>query len=101
MGLHSSTDNAYTIELSKPENGSYGFRLQNGYRHHKNGIFVSKIADKRAQKFLGGFLSVGDEVMEINSTSVQDQNCKTVNKLVRNSEKLLLTILPYSARKDK
>ena len=98
MGPHLKTQHAYTLELCRPESGSYGFHLQNGYRQFKKGVFVSKISDKKAKKFLGGFIHVGDEVLEINSTNVQEQNYSTVYKLLTSSEKLSLTLLPYSAR---
>ena len=99
VGLHATNEAAYVVEINRLASGSFGFSVtQKGYSQYKKGIFISKIADKRKAKFFAGLIHVGDELVEINSTSVQDQNLASVNKLINNSEKLLITILPYSSR---
>ena len=101
VGLHATNEAAYVVEINRSTGGSFGFSVtQKGYSQYEKGIFISKIADKRKAKFFAGLIHVGDELVEINSTCVQDQNLASVNKLINNSEKLLITILPYSSRKN-
>lgn len=97
---HPSMEGAYIIELCKHDKGSFGFNIRKGYEKRKDGIFVCKIVDKKAEKFLSGLLHVGDEILEINGTNINEKSLAHVQKLIRNSDKLQLTILPYSKGKE-
>ncbi len=95
---HPSIETAYIIELCKPDKGSFGFNIRKGHGKRKDGMFVCKIVDKKAEKFLAGTLHVGDEILEINSTNVRAQNLAFVQKLIKNTNKLELVVLPYSTQ---
>ncbi|XP_028407697.1 uncharacterized protein LOC114530289 [Dendronephthya gigantea] len=95
---HTCVETAYIIELNKPEEGTFGFDISKGNEKHEDGVFVRKITDKKTEKFLGGLLNVGDEILEINNTSVRGESLTFVQKLMQNAEKIQLAILPCSTR---
>ena len=97
---HSSTEAAYIIELCKEDKGTFGFNIRKGYEKRKDGIFVCKIVDKKTEKFLSGLLHVGDEILEVNGSSINEKSLAHIQKLIKNVDKLQLTILPYSAGKE-
>ena len=97
---HPSTEGAHIIELCKHGEGTFGFNIRKGHEKRRDGIFVSKIVDKKAEKFLPGLLHVGDEILEINGASINDKSLAHAQKLIRNADKLHLTILPHSGRKQ-
>ena len=97
---HSSTEAAYVIELCKQDKGTFGFNIRKGYEKRKDGIFVCKIVDKKTEKFLSGLLHVGDEILEVNGSNINEKSLAYIQKLIKNVDKLQLTILPYSAGKE-
>jgi hypothetical protein len=100
VGCHSSIDTAYIIELRRSDKVTFGFNIRKGYEERDDGMFVCKIVDKKAEKFLGGLLHVGDEILEINGTDVREKSLAFVQKLIKNAEKLELVILPFSSSKE-
>lgn len=95
---HENNETAYIIELCRNDSGSFGFNISKGYEQRKDGIFVRKIEDKMAGKFLVGLLHVGDEILEVNSTNVTEKSLEFVQKLIKNADKLELAILPFTSR---
>lgn len=95
---HAVIETAYIIELNKPKKGTFGFDICKGNKEREDGMFVCKIADKKTEKFLGGLLHVGDEILEINDTSVRHESLAFAQRLMQNAEKLQLAILPCTTR---
>ncbi|EDO43380.1 predicted protein [Nematostella vectensis] len=91
---------AYEIELQKPDNGLFGFFIQKGYKQFNKGIFISRIMDSSSAKFLAGLLNPGDEVLEINGQSTKTKTTAEVHNIMASSDRLLLTVMPYTGRKD-
>lgn len=99
IGQHPDIINAFIIELHKLENKTFGFNIRKGYEDHKNGVFVSKIVDKKAEKFLCGLINVGDEILEIDRTAIREESFSLVKSQLSDANKLVLTILSHSSRK--
>ena len=98
---HPSIDTAYTIEVHRPaDEQTFGFNLRKGLDENKEGIFVSEIGNKKTEKFLGGLLHVGDEVLEINNTNVRKKSLAFVQELIKDADKIELAILPSSTLKE-
>ena len=91
-------DSLYQIELHRPSNGPYGFYIQRGFHQYKQGIFVGKLADSNARKFLAGMLQEGDEIVRINNHLLKPLSMKDIFNLMETADHLLLTILPFSRR---
>ena len=100
ISFHPTVEAAYVVEIRRPASGALGFLIQKGYHQHRNGIFICRMTDKKIEKFFGGLIHIGDEILEINNTNIQEKSVEFVNKLIKSSDKLHMTILPYLVQKN-
>lgn len=91
---------AYVLELHRSSGGLFGFFIQKGYQQYKKGVFVSRIMDCASSKFMAGLLNPGDEILDINGESTASKSMSEVHNILANSDKLVLTVLPFLGRKD-
>ena len=49
---------------------------------------------------MAGLLNPGDEILEINGESTASKTMSEVHNILANSNKLVLTVLPFLGRKD-
>ncbi|XP_077997744.1 synaptojanin-2-binding protein-like [Glandiceps talaboti] len=92
---------AIEIELERGETG-LGFNIRGGidqpYIHHDKGIFVTKIRDDGAAA-KDGRINVGDKILSINDTSVEDvQHDDAVALFVRAGDSVKLLVQPGAER---
>lgn len=100
VAMREDLGGAYVLELQRSPGGLFGFFIQKGYKQYKGGVFVSRIMDCSASKFMAGLLNPGDEILEINGESTISQTMSEVHNVLANSDKLFLTVLPILGRKD-
>ena len=80
--------------------GCFGFFHSEGFfQQYKKGVFVSRIMDCSSSKFMAGLLNPGDEILEINGESTASKTMSEVHNILANSNKLVLTVLPFLGRK--
>lgn len=93
-------DGTQVIELSKPKDGPFGFYIARGSAKYNHGIFVSRLSDSLPPHFFAGLLNVGDEIFEINGTSMKNISLEETYDLMAKQNQLLLKIMPFMARRD-
>lgn len=100
IAMREDLGGAYVLELQRSPGGLFGFFIQKGFKQYKKGVFVSRIMDCSASKFMAGLLNPGDEILEINGESTVSKTMSEVHNILANSDKLILTVLPVLGRKD-
>ena len=100
IAMREDLGGAYVLELQRSPGGLFGFFIQKGYNQYRRGVFVSRIMDSAASKFMAGLLNPGDEILEINGESTVNKTMSDVHNILANSDKLVLTVLPILGRKD-
>lgn len=100
IAMREDLGGAYVLELQRSPGGLFGFFIQKGYQQYRGGVFVSRIMDCSASKFMAGLLNPGDEILEINGESTSNKTMSEVHNILANSDKLILTVLPMLGRKD-
>jgi len=100
LSLREDLGMAYEIELQRPKDGLFGFFIQKGYKECRKGVFISRIMDSASAKFIAGLLNPGDELLELNGESTMAKSVAEVQNIMAQSDKLLLTVMPYVGRKD-
>lgn len=100
IAMREDLGGAYVLELQRSPGGLFGFFIQKGFKQYKKGVFVSRIMDCSAAKFMAGLLNPGDEILEINGESTSSKAMSEVHNILANSDKLVLTVLPILGRKD-
>ena len=61
---------------------------------------MSRLSDGLPQKFFSGLLSVGDEILEINSAVVTGMELDLVYDLIADQEKLVVKLMPFAAKAE-
>ncbi|XP_068095810.1 uncharacterized protein KIAA1614 homolog [Hyperolius riggenbachi] len=64
------SDGTRRLELQRPENGTFGFKISSGDGRPDSGIYVQEMSDANTAKLYSGLLRVGDEILEVNGTKV-------------------------------
>lgn len=100
IAMREDLGSAYVLELHRSSGGLFGFFIQKGYQQYKKGVFVSRIMDCASSKFMAGLLNPGDEILDINGESTASKTMSEVHNILANSDKLVLTVLPFLGRKD-
>lgn len=100
IAMREDLGSAYVLELQRSPGGLFGFFIQKGFQLYKKGVFVSRIMDCSSSKFMAGLLNPGDEILEINGESTASKTMSEVHNILANSNKLVLTVLPFLGRKD-
>lgn len=100
IAMREDLGSAYVLELQRSPGGLFGFFIQKGFQQYKKGVFVSRIMDCASSKFMAGLLNPGDEILEINGESTTSKTMSEVHNILANSDKLVLTVLPFIGRKD-
>ena len=100
IAMREDLGGAYVLELQRSPGGLFGFFIQKGYNQYRRGVFISRIMDSAASKFMAGLLNPGDEILEINGESTLNKTMSDVHNILANSDKLVLTVLPILGRKD-
>ncbi|KAM7409798.1 hypothetical protein PAMA_001339 [Pampus argenteus] len=72
--LHVRPDGTFLLELSRPQNQTYGFMISRGSR----GVYVEDMVDSSTEKLYAGLLAVGDEILEVNGEKVA---CLTLDQV--------------------
>ncbi|KAM9324751.1 uncharacterized protein KIAA1614 homolog [Gastrophryne carolinensis] len=63
-------DGTRLLELQRPDNGTFGFRISSVNGRPDSGIYVQEMSDANTAKLYSGLLRVGDEILEVNGTKV-------------------------------
>lgn len=100
IAMREDLGSAYVLELQRSPGGLFGFFIQKGYQQYKKGVFVSRLMDCASSKFMAGLLNPGDEILDINGESTASKTMSEVHNILANSDKLVLTVLPFLGRKD-
>lgn len=100
IAMREDLGSAYVLELQRSPGGLFGFFIQKGFQQYKKGVFVSRIMDCSSSKFMAGLLNPGDEILEINGETTASKTMSEVHNILANSDKLVLTVLPFLGRKD-
>lgn len=86
-------DGTRLLELQRPENGTFGFRISAGNGRPDSGIYVQEMSDPDTAKLYSGLLRVGDEVLEVNGTKVSILGQTRLTELMNREPVLSLRVL--------
>ncbi|XP_074078278.1 uncharacterized protein KIAA1614 homolog [Macrotis lagotis] len=86
-------DGTSQLELKRPPDGSFGFRVSSGNGRPDSGFYVQEIADANTAKLYSGLLGAGDEILEVNGAKVTGLGLALVNELLAQSESLSIRVL--------
>ncbi|XP_040216176.1 uncharacterized protein KIAA1614 homolog isoform X2 [Rana temporaria] len=86
-------DGTRLLELQRPENGTFGFRISAGNGRPDSGIYVQEMSDPDTAKLYSGLLRVGDEVLEVNGTKVSILGKTRLTELMNREPVLSLRVL--------
>ncbi|XP_006816485.1 uncharacterized protein LOC102801825 [Saccoglossus kowalevskii] len=98
--LKSNVDGTLIIELVKPPSGPFGFYIARGNEKFGRGIFISRMSDGYPEKMFAGLMGIGDEILEINGTSLVKKTLDDVYDAMADRDRLVLKIMPLLSRKD-
>ncbi|XP_023930451.1 serine/arginine repetitive matrix protein 2 [Lingula anatina] len=98
--LSVNSNGSQVIELIKPPHGPFGFYIARGNAKFKHGIFISRLSDGYPEKFFAGLLSVGDEILEVDTKPTKDLTLDDLYDFMATKKKLVLKTLPLLARTD-
>uniref|UniRef100_K7FQY6 KIAA1614 n=1 Tax=Pelodiscus sinensis TaxID=13735 RepID=K7FQY6_PELSI len=86
-------DGTSQLELQRPPQGTFGFRVSSGNGRPDTGIYVQEMADASTAKLYAGLLGVGDEILEVNGAKVTRLGLAHLNELLSRADALSLRVL--------
>ncbi|XP_060089056.1 uncharacterized protein KIAA1614 homolog [Heteronotia binoei] len=86
-------DGTSQLELLRPPQGTFGFRVSSGNRRPDTGIYVQEMADASTAKLYAGLLGVGDEILELNGAKVAGLGLAHINEQLLRADTLSVRVL--------
>ncbi|XP_073212681.1 uncharacterized protein KIAA1614 homolog isoform X1 [Lepidochelys kempii] len=86
-------DGTSQLELQRPPQGTFGFRVSSGNGRPDTGIYVQEMADASTAKLYAGLLGVGDEILEVNGAKVTRLGLAHINELLLRANTLSIRVL--------
>ncbi|XP_042271814.1 uncharacterized protein LOC121900014 isoform X2 [Thunnus maccoyii] len=89
--LHVRPDGTFLLELSRPQNQTYGFMISRGSK----GVYVEDMVDSSIEKLYAGLLAVGDEILEVNGEKVACLTLDQVTHLLTHNSSTTVRVLRH------
>ncbi|XP_044217625.1 uncharacterized protein KIAA1614-like [Thunnus albacares] len=89
--LHVRPDGTFLLELSRPQNQTYGFMISRGSK----GVYVEDMVDSSIEKLYAGLLAVGDEILEVNGEKVACLTLDQVTHLLTHNSSTTIRVLRH------
>ncbi|EMP34480.1 hypothetical protein UY3_08309 [Chelonia mydas] len=86
-------DGTSQLELQRPPQGTFGFRVSSGNGRPDTGIYIQEMADASTAKLYAGLLGVGDEILEVNGAKVTRLGLAHINELLLRANTLSIRVL--------
>ncbi|KAM8805405.1 uncharacterized protein KIAA1614 homolog [Eudromia elegans] len=86
-------DGTSQLELRRPPDGTFGFRLASGHGRPDTGVYVQEMADAGTAKLYAGLLAVGDEILQVNGAAVSGLAPAQLQGLLLHADTLSLRVL--------
>ncbi|XP_065266230.1 LOW QUALITY PROTEIN: uncharacterized protein KIAA1614 homolog [Emys orbicularis] len=86
-------DGTSQLELQRPPQGTFGFRVSSGNGRPDTGIYVQEMADTSTAKLYAGLLGVGDEILEVNGAKVTGLGLAHISELLLWADTLSIRVL--------
>ncbi|XP_068808644.1 uncharacterized protein KIAA1614 homolog [Struthio camelus] len=86
-------DGTSQLELQRPPDGAFGFRLASGHGRPDTGVYVQEMADAGTAKLYAGLLGVGDEILQVNGAAVSGLGLAHIRELLLRADTLSLRVL--------
>ncbi|XP_077188341.1 uncharacterized protein KIAA1614 homolog [Paroedura picta] len=86
-------DGTSQLELQRPPQGTFGFRVSSGNGRPDTGIYVQEMADASTAKLYAGLLGVGDEILELNGAKVAGLGLAHINEQLLWADTLSVRVL--------
>ncbi|XP_030427848.1 uncharacterized protein KIAA1614 homolog isoform X2 [Gopherus evgoodei] len=86
-------DGTSQLELQRPPQGTFGFRVSSGNGRPDTGIYVQEMADTSTTKLYAGLLGVGDEILEVNGAKVTRLGLAHISELLLCADTLSIRVL--------
>ncbi|KAL8177460.1 UNVERIFIED_CONTAM: hypothetical protein K2H54_007171 [Gekko kuhli] len=86
-------DGTSQLELQRPPQGNFGFRVSSGNGRPDTGIYVQGMADASTAKLYAGLLGVGDEILELNGAKVAGLGLAHINEQLLWADTLSVRVL--------
>ncbi|XP_062437675.1 uncharacterized protein KIAA1614 homolog [Rhea pennata] len=86
-------DGTSQLELQRPPDGTFGFRVASGHGRPDTGVYVQEMADASTAKLYAGLLGVGDEILQVNGAAVSGLGLAHIRELLLRADTLSLRVL--------
>ncbi|XP_025898720.1 uncharacterized protein KIAA1614 homolog [Nothoprocta perdicaria] len=86
-------DGTSQLELRRPPDGTFGFRLASSHGRPDTGVYVQEMADAGTAKLYAGLLAVGDEILQVNGAAVSGLAPVQLHELLLRADTLSLRVL--------
>ncbi|XP_057583840.1 uncharacterized protein KIAA1614 homolog isoform X2 [Hippopotamus amphibius kiboko] len=86
-------DGTSQLQLQRPPQGTFGFRVASGNGRRDSGLYVQEMADESTAKLYSGLLGVGDEILEVNGAKVAGLGLAHIRELLTHAESLSVRVL--------
>ncbi|XP_010226929.1 PREDICTED: uncharacterized protein KIAA1614 homolog [Tinamus guttatus] len=86
-------DGTSQLELRRPPDGTFGFRLASGHGRPDSGVYVQEMADAGTAKLYAGLLAVGDEILQVNGAAVSRLAPAQLHELLLRADTLSLRVM--------
>ncbi|XP_025956757.2 uncharacterized protein KIAA1614 homolog [Dromaius novaehollandiae] len=86
-------DGTSQLELQRPPDGTFGFRVASGHGRPDTGVYVQEMADASTAKLYAGLLAVGDEILQVNGAAVSGLGLARIRELLLRADTLSLRVL--------
>uniref|UniRef100_A0A8C5LG14 cDNA sequence BC034090 n=1 Tax=Jaculus jaculus TaxID=51337 RepID=A0A8C5LG14_JACJA len=88
-------DGTSQLQLQRPPEGTFGFRVAYGNGHRDSGLYVQAMADLDTAKLYSGLLGVGDEILEVNGAKVAGLGLAHIKELLARVDSLSVRVLRH------
>ncbi|XP_064616841.1 rho GTPase-activating protein syd-1-like [Liolophura sinensis] len=96
--LELKPDGTQTVELTRPPHGPFGIYIARATAQYNYSVFVTRFSDGHPEKLFAGLLNVGDEILEINDSSVKNLSLDEVYNLMGSTDTMVLRTVPVWCR---
>ncbi|XP_060729575.1 uncharacterized protein si:ch211-13f8.1 [Tachysurus vachellii] len=88
-------DSSLLLELTRPDNGPFGFVISRGKGRPDSGVYVEQVAGSSTENIYTSLLGVGDEILEVNGEKVTGLSLDQVTCLMTRESTATVRILPH------
>ncbi|XP_030903050.2 uncharacterized protein KIAA1614 homolog [Melopsittacus undulatus] len=88
-------DGTSQLELQRPPQGAFGFRVTSGHGRPDKGVYVQEMVDASTAKLYAGLLGVGDEILQVNGAAVSGLGLARIHELLLQADTLSLRVLRH------